>query len=63
MEKWYDRPTMVRFIDNDNQTCYGIGYRNEIICACCGSTFESDEIEIVDELPWTDIKKSIEQGE
>ena len=47
--KYYDFPVQVSFFDEEGNVAWGIGYRNEIICACCGSTFETGEVEIIRE--------------
>ena len=66
MSKHFDAPTQVVFtFDNgtNRERCAGIAYRNEIICGCCGGTFdledESNEIEIKKELPWVSLTGEI----
>ena len=47
MEKsYFERATQVVFADPDHagEWLCGIAYRDEIICACCGGTFEIDDI-------------------
>ena len=47
MEKTYfERATQVIFADPDNvgEWLCGIAYRDEIICACCGGTFDIDAV-------------------
>lgn len=43
---YFDKPTQVRVEDPDGvegSWIYGIAYKDEMICACCGSVFELDE--------------------
>ena len=62
-EDSYMRPTQVIFFDPDPQECHaGIAYDDVVICAECGCTFELDEVEILEELDWTDIEHSIAGG-
>lgn len=43
--KKYDIPTQVMFYDYcENDFAWGIAYGDEIICACCGGTFNIDEV-------------------
>ena len=44
--KSFEIPTQVAFKceDTENEWTGGIGYGEEIICGCCGSTFPIDEI-------------------
>ena len=45
MAKYFDRPTQVMFFDADNDVYdAGIGYHDEIICACCGGVMSIDEV-------------------
>lgn len=65
MKKFYDRPTMVIFDENlavdSDEIVYqsGIAYHDEIICACCGGVFELDEVEILKELSWINIREEV----
>ena len=69
----FDVPTQVMFWDitMDHYT-YGIAYKNEIICGCCGGVFEIAEI--VEHTPielqsiypyenWADLTEEIFGGE
>lgn len=69
MEKrkyFYDLPTQLKVEDPDGAEesyIYGIGYRDEFICGCCGGVFELEELnedglEII-ELDWVDISETI----
>lgn len=64
MEKFYNVPTQVAFIypdDASKEISYGIAYKNEIICGCCGNVFElGDYIEVLEELPWISLREEIE---
>ena len=46
--RYFDNPTQVKFYDSDAGECGeyvgGIAYRNEVICGCCGGTFEIEEL-------------------
>ena len=46
MNKYFDEPKQVVFADPDNEGAWliGIAYKNEIICACCGSIFEIEDV-------------------
>jgi hypothetical protein len=65
MKTYYELPTMVKFEDPDNDGwLYGIAYKEEIICACCGGTFDiaelnEDGLEIV-EMDWINFVEFIE---
>lgn len=65
MKTYYYEPTMVKFEDPDNdEWLYGIAYKEEIICACCGSAFDIEELnedglEIV-EMDWINLVEFIE---
>ena len=56
----FETPTQVKFFDPENQeTLYGIGIDDEIICACCGCVFEVSEVENIEILPWIDLADTI----
>lgn len=57
--KDFEKPTQVMFIDDDNETCFGIAFGDTVICGCCGSTFDVSEVEIVQTLEWIDISDAI----
>ena len=77
MEKnYFNNPAQVVFADPDNpgEWLVGIAYRDQIICACCGGTFDIDEvIELAHEdgvkcaiheyREWNDIADEIVGGE
>jgi hypothetical protein len=72
---YYGTPCQVRFVDCDGpdniNVCYGIAYKDEIICGCCGAVLSIDEIikdaekagvhwdDAIIELEWIDISESI----
>ena len=62
----FEYPTQVSFIDpHDNKQLTGIGYGNEVICACCGTTYAVKTLVMKDAitvLPWTNIVKEITGG-
>ena len=45
---YYGTPCQVRFVDcgdpNNITTSYGIAYKDEIICGCCGAVLSIDEL-------------------
>ena len=45
-KQYFDRPKQVVFADPDNagEWIVGIAYKDEIICACCGSIFDIDDV-------------------
>lgn len=55
----------VKFVDAHEHTIHGgilitEGWEQYVICGCCGSVFEIEDIEIVKEYPdWIDISDSI----
>lgn len=63
------------FWDEENHTFnYGIAYRDEIICGCCGGIFEIEEVINSEEVPagqeaiytyksWADLSEEIFGGE
>lgn len=53
------KPTQVLFIDEEDTLCAGIAYDDVIICACCGSVYEQEEVEILCELPWVNFSQVI----
>ena len=56
MPKQYGHPTMVSFCEVGNQedTLYGIAFEDHVICSCCGNSFSTYEILIIEEHPWID---------
>lgn len=63
MKKFFETPTQVAFIctnDVSKEIFYGIAYKNEIICGCCGNVLElGDYTEVLEELPWISLKEEI----
>lgn len=58
--KYFNTPTQIEFLDYENTKCYGIAYKDEIICGECGGVFSVDEIKITYKYEqWADITKSI----
>lgn len=66
---FYEKPTQVKFWDNDMEEWIGgIAFNDVIICGCCGALFEIKEIlseapdtvavPIID-LPWVAIDEEI----
>lgn len=67
MNMFFERPTQVKFWD-DGRWIGGIGYRDEIICGCCGGIFEVNELlednpNGIVRLPWIDINEEIRGDE
>ena len=69
--KAFDIPTQVKFFEGEYWLT-GIGYKDEIICGCCGGVFQIDQIyevanavdtEIIDPIQsyknWIDISEEI----
>lgn len=45
MRHYFDRPTQLKFWDADvDHYVGGIGYKNDIICGCCGDIIDPEEI-------------------
>lgn len=61
----FEEPVQVAFIDpHDGRQLAGIGYKNEVICGCCGTRYAvkvlaKDGIIV---LPWTDLVDEIIGG-
>ena len=55
---FFEKPMQVKFWDPDSEGWFGgIGYRDEVICGCCGTTLKIEEILKSDpngivKLPW-----------
>lgn len=46
MKKTFNIPTQVMFWDyEEEEYCFGIAYEDIIICACCGSVFDINDLE------------------
>lgn len=62
-EKYFDKPTQVKFYDGANHKWLGgIAYLDEIICGCCGGILGVDEFkenEIVEYDAWVNISDEI----
>lgn len=61
----FDVPTQVTFIDpHDGEQLAGIGYKNEVICGCCGMRFAVKELakDGITVLSWTSIVNEIIGG-
>jgi hypothetical protein len=72
---YYGTPCQVRFVDcgdpNKIIACYGIAYKDEIICGCCGAILSIDGVikdaekagvhwdDAIIELEWIDISENI----
>lgn len=72
---YYGTPCQVRFVDYGDPknitTSYGIAYKDEIVCGCCGAVLSIDEIikdaekagvhwdDAIIELEWIDISENI----
>ena len=67
---FFEKPTQGMFLDSDSSKNWigGIGYRNKIICGCCGNVFKVSELlednsaDIV-RLSWKNISKEIIYGD
>ena len=58
--KFYEKATQVKFREWDGNIGYGIAYRDEIICGCCGCIISlDDEVTILEELDWVSLKDEI----
>lgn len=66
MKKFYDRPQQVLFIDEgciDGGSEYdvwvneGIAFEDKIICLCCGSIVELDDVIWMKEISWVDLSE------
>ena len=72
--KYFEVPTQIVFYDHEDD-CWksGIGYKDEVICACCGGIIEISEIyefapagidtPIFEYKNWCDISEDIIGGE
>lgn len=60
MKTFYDIPTQVKYREKGSNywDVYGIAYRDELICACCGGITELEELakaEAAGEIEFTEI--------
>ena len=74
---YFDHPVQVMFLDimdsDDVHYSAGIGYKDEVICGCCGATFSIKDIEAdakeLDMIPfyvfpeWITLTEEIQGGE
>lgn len=43
--EWFEQPVQVSFYNfDDDNWMNGIGYRNEIICGCCGAVIPLEDL-------------------
>lgn len=66
MNMFFNVPEQVKFFDPTlNKWLGGIGYRDEVICGCCGTTFRVEGIlkNGLMKLPWVDISDEIRGDE
>ena len=56
---FYGNPTQVIFYNLSGHKKSGIGYKDKIICGCCGAIYNADEVKIEKELPWIDLTEEI----
>lgn len=63
----FDEPTQVMFYDGSEYHA-GIAYHDEVICGCCGGTFEvadinemalEDKVVPIVALPWVDFSEDV----
>ena len=63
MKKFFEEPTQVAFVDTTDlseEIRYGIAYKNEIICGCCGAIFDlRGHAKVFEELPWVSLEEEI----
>ena len=58
--KKFKKPTRVAFTyKEDNILCYGIAYKKNIVCSCCGEVFKLKEVNIVKCLEWIGFQEAI----
>ena len=58
---FYDTPTQVEFAEFDlqDETNFGIAFRDFIICGCCGGVIPLDEVNVVREFYWVSLEDAI----
>ena len=68
-DTYFDRPTQVAVMivyDEEVETFCGIGWRDEVICGCCGIVFDRDSLAedgaVFKRLPWVSISEGIAGG-
>ena len=64
MEKFYEVPTQVKFLESADAAVEprwigGIAFENKVICGECGGVVELDDIVDIVELPWVSISEEI----
>lgn len=61
-DEMFGIPQMIEFIDNSTgEIFYGIGLDDKIICGCCGTILELNDVIITRFIPWVDISKTIQE--
>jgi hypothetical protein len=60
---YFDVPTQVTFLDEEDNRGAGIAYRDEVICLCCGATIPLHEVIItsIAENVWVDLSRVLEK--
>jgi hypothetical protein len=65
IEKLFEYPKQVQWKEED--ICAGIGFKDVIICGCCGGVIYQDEWELLDDLvefdDWVPFNDVIEEEE
>lgn len=57
---FFEAPTQIKFLDEDENILGGIAYHDFIICGCCGGVFEVGDVVIVKAFEqWDDISSDI----
>lgn len=46
---------IVKFLDFEDNVCYGIFYQGQIICGCCGGVFDEEDVKILNRKPDTNL--------
>jgi len=64
MEKFYEVPTQVKFLESadvvdEPRWLGGIAFEDKVICGECGGVVELDDIADIVELPWVSISEEI----
>ena len=59
MKNWYDIPTQVKWMDEEENIHGGIAFGDTMVCACCGGAVPLDEANILKELEWISLDAEI----
>ena len=54
-----NKANQIKFLDSSG-VHYGILYKKDVVCGCCGQILNIKDIKILEFLPWVPIEEEIE---